>query len=36
MIVQFLSIRFIKEWDKLSMWKQLGFPLEEATKVPEI
>jgi amidohydrolase len=24
-------IRFIKEWDKLSMWKQLGFPLEEAT-----
>ncbi|CAF0858643.1 unnamed protein product [Rotaria sordida] len=27
---------FIKEWDKLSMWKQLGFPLEEATKVPSI
>jgi amidohydrolase len=25
--------RFIKEWDKLSMWKQLGFPLDEATTV---
>ncbi|CAF1267674.1 unnamed protein product [Rotaria sp. Silwood1] len=25
---------FIKEWDKLLMWKQLGFPLEEATKIP--
>ena len=23
--------RFIKEWDKLAMWQQLGFPLEEAT-----
>ncbi|CAF0806654.1 unnamed protein product [Adineta steineri] len=25
--------RFIKEWDKLAMWKQLGFPLNEATAV---
>jgi len=24
--------RFIKEWDKLAMWKQLGFPLDEATE----
>ncbi|CAF4150458.1 unnamed protein product, partial [Rotaria sordida] len=24
---------FIKEWDKLAMWKQLGFPLEEATTI---
>ena len=25
--------RFIKEWDKLAMWKQLGFPLDEATAI---
>ncbi|CAF1185634.1 unnamed protein product [Didymodactylos carnosus] len=28
-------VEFIKEWDKLAMWKQLGFPIEEGTKVPE-
>jgi hypothetical protein len=26
-----IIFRFIKEWDKLAMWKQLGFPLDEAT-----
>ena len=26
----------IKEWDKLSMWKQLGWPIEHATDISRL
>lgn len=28
--------RFIKEWDKSAVWTQLGFPIDEATKIENV